>query len=73
VRTYPGKWIVFPDDLVFIDRKYGIGNFVVDIVVSQSSSGPKFEPELLQTGPRFGPKFKPKVGPNEVFGPQFRL
>jgi hypothetical protein len=38
----------------------------------QSSSEPKFEPELFRTGPKFGPRFGWLVEPDRKFGSRFR-
>jgi len=42
------------------------------LVMLLSGPEPKFEPELLRTGPWFGPKFKWIHGPDQVFSPRFK-
>jgi len=42
------------------------------IVLLQSGSEPRFEPELLQTGPRSGSKFRVGAEPNPKSGSGFR-
>ena len=43
--------------LSMMKRTNGVG-------MPQFSSEPKFEPELMGTGPKFGPKFRPMARPN---------
>jgi hypothetical protein len=43
----------------------------VYVAMPQSGSEPKFEPELLRTGPRFGPKFSKIAEPDPKSSPRF--
>src|SRR6267154_5485473 len=51
----------------------GLGNLLAhnELVLPQSGSEPRFEPELLRTGPKFGSKSSVRPEPNAWFGPWF--
>jgi hypothetical protein len=58
--------------LVLHDVELSIVQADIRLVLPQSGSEPKFEPELLRTGPKFGPKFVRETEPDLRSSLRFR-